>query len=192
MSHNVMHSVYPEAVNKAKVQKEWDEYAAHEDWQEGCSGLPNSIRWLNAICESESKAYEYIEANDRGWYDQLAVRFKEYPRAKPTKEIEELKRRLKEGHERLDRTIEQSKIQHRTSAKIGCPKCESQLALKYLRGQSCPLCGEGLRSPTNLDRINKAKQNIADLNKKLQEAEEKEARKLKPSIKWLVKIEYHT
>ena len=192
MSHNIHHVTYPENVNKADVQYEWDEYAIHEDWQEGCSGLGQNIRWLTPICNDEGDAYAFIEKNDRGWYDQLAVRYKEYPKAKPTREIEDLKRRLKEGRERLDKTVEQSKIQHRTSAKIGCPKCESSLALKYLRGQTCPLCGEDLRSPTNLDRITKAKQNISDIEKKLKDAEEKESRKLKPEIRWLVKIEYHT
>lgn len=192
MSHNIHHATYPENVNKAKVQHEWDEYARHEDWQEGCSGLGQNIRWLNPICESEEKAYEFLGNNDRGWYDQLAVRYKEYPRAKPTKEVDDLKRRLKEGRERITKINEQAAIQNRTSAKIGCPKCESQLALKYLRGQTCPLCGTDLRSPTNLDRLNKARQNVRDLEEKLKAAEEKEARKLKPEIRWLVKIEYHT
>lgn len=40
MGHNIHYATYRENVNKKIVQNEWDEYAAHEDWQEGCSGLP--------------------------------------------------------------------------------------------------------------------------------------------------------
>lgn len=192
MSGNIHHASYPQNVNKAKVQAEWDEYARMEDWQEGCSGLDGDIRWIDHICDDEGDAYAYLEKHDRGWYDQLAVKYKYYPKAKPTKETGDLKRRLKEGRERITKINEQAAIQNRTSSKIGCPKCESQLALKYLRGQTCPVCGADLRSPTNLDRLNKARQNVRDLEQKLKDAEEKEARKLKPEIRWLVKIEYHT
>ena len=55
MSHEVCHFTYPKNVNKAKVQKDLDNYVAHEDWQEGCTGLYHNIRWL------DSKIYETPE-----------------------------------------------------------------------------------------------------------------------------------
>ena len=57
MSHNIRHTTYPEKVNKKAVQAEWDEYAAHEGWQEGCSGLCQPIRWIDYICEDLDAAY---------------------------------------------------------------------------------------------------------------------------------------
>ena len=52
MGHNIHYATYPENINKQVVQYEWDEYAAHEDWQEGCSGLPGKIRWIDHICDT--------------------------------------------------------------------------------------------------------------------------------------------
>ena len=190
--HNIHHATYELNVNKKKVQAYWDDFAAHEDREEGCSGLGRPIRWIDVLLDDYDKAMQYIESHDNGWYDQLAVKYKEYPKGKRTKSIDELYRRKKEGEERLAKTIESSKIQHRTSEKIGCPKCGSSLALKYLRGQNCPLCSEDLRSPTNLDRIAKARENINNLSKLIRETEEKESKKNKPEIRWLVKVEYHT
>lgn len=38
MGHNIMHEVYPENVDRNKVQRDWDNYAAHADREEGCGG----------------------------------------------------------------------------------------------------------------------------------------------------------
>ena len=60
-----------------KVQRDWDNYVAHADREEGCGGLGKKIRWLeDHICDSQEEAEEYIKREDRGWYDQLAVRFR--------------------------------------------------------------------------------------------------------------------
>ena len=68
MGHNIHYATYPENVNKKIVQNEWDEYAAHEDWQEGCSGLPGKIRWLDHVCDTPEEAEEYISSHDKGNY----------------------------------------------------------------------------------------------------------------------------
>ena len=60
MGHNIHFAEYSENVNKKQVQAEWDDYAAKEDWQEGCSGLGSDIRWIDHVCESREKAEEYI------------------------------------------------------------------------------------------------------------------------------------
>lgn len=39
MGHQIYYQTYSEKVNKQQVQHYWDNYAAHEDWQEGCTGL---------------------------------------------------------------------------------------------------------------------------------------------------------
>ena len=68
MSHNIKMSVYPENVNRTKVQSEWDNYVRMEDWQEGASGLPGKIRWIeNTVLNSKEDAEEFINKNDNGW-----------------------------------------------------------------------------------------------------------------------------
>ena len=88
MSHNVRYRDYPENVNKRKVQTDWDTFVAHEDWQEGASGLPSGIRWIDSvICNSYDAAQKYIESIDSGWYDQLAVRYHVTPKSKKLDEL---------------------------------------------------------------------------------------------------------
>ena len=76
MGHIINHAIYSKKVNKKAVQTEWDEIAARDDREEGCSGLPRSIRWIEHLCASEEEALSYIESHDSGWYDQLAVMFR--------------------------------------------------------------------------------------------------------------------
>ena len=45
MGHSINYTSYPKNVDKRKVQNYWDEVAMHEDYKEGCSGLPGSIVW---------------------------------------------------------------------------------------------------------------------------------------------------
>ena len=73
MGHNVKHLDYHCSVSQRQVQKRLDNYVACEDWQEGASGLPNPIRWIDRLCKSRDEAMEYIKSHDRGWYDCLAV-----------------------------------------------------------------------------------------------------------------------
>ena len=78
MGHNIMYSTYPENVNRKSVQAEWDDYVAHEDWQEGASGLVNPIEWHNITFNNEEDAREWIDNHDKGWYRQIAVKYKQY------------------------------------------------------------------------------------------------------------------
>lgn len=77
--HNIEYYSFPEKVDREKVQNELDEHAAFEDRYEGCSGLDSPIRWLErvGIFDDYDKAREGIAANDRNWYDQLAVRYRD-------------------------------------------------------------------------------------------------------------------
>ena len=45
MGHNIMHEVYPENVDRNKVQRDWDNYAAHAQIEEReAGGLSQKIR----------------------------------------------------------------------------------------------------------------------------------------------------
>jgi hypothetical protein len=190
MSHNINHYTYDLNCDKKKVQAELDHYAAMEDWQEGCSGLGSPIRWLDVTLDDYDKAIEYIEKHDRGWYDQLAVKYKSYPRpSKQSKAVSELVTRFEAARASKEKIVKDGSIKNRTSEYIGCPKCGSKLKASLLHGEFCPLCRADLRSPTTLDRLNKAQARIDEAQKKLEEQRKKES---KPVVKWLVKIEYHT
>lgn len=192
--HNVEYAVYEENVKRDYVQSYWDAVVRREDYQEGASGLPNPIRWITTtIYETEAAARAAIERADKGaWYNQMAVKFKDYPPAKPSKKLGELSAKINEQRANLQKIIDQSGIQHRTSEYIGCEKCGSKLKRVLLKGNKCPLCGEDLRSKTNLDRIAAATERLDKLKKQYAEAYEAEQRKQKPTVKWLVKVEYHT
>ena len=77
MAHNIRYLDYHCSVSKKAVQKSLDNYVAHEDYDEGAVGLPNPIRWIDHLCKNSDEAYEYIESHDRGWYDSLAVQYKQ-------------------------------------------------------------------------------------------------------------------
>ena len=188
--HNIIHRSYPENVNKASVQKELDHLAAMEDWQEGCSGLGSPIRWIDVTLADYDHALQYIEDHDNGWYDQLAVKYKDYPRStKMSKAMADLRTRFDAAVASKNKIAQDGSIKNRTSEYIGCPKCGSKLKASYLRGESCPLCRADLRSPTTLDRLNKAQQRMEELQRKMEEQHKKET---KPVVRWLVKAEYHT
>ena len=190
MSHNIHHADYPLNVNRGKVQAEWDNYAAHEDWREGCSGLPNPIRWLEiGISETYQDAMKRIDEIDNGWYDQIAVKYKEY-KPKATKKRQELELRLREAMSIL--TERRNKVHYAarnvSSEYIGCKECGSKIVVKYIKSNRCPVCGHDLRPASALEAIKRAEAKVTELQKKLDE----ESKKGKYEVRWLVKIEYHT
>jgi hypothetical protein len=201
MGHNVRYEDYPLNVDKKQVQSGWDEYVRHEDWGEGASGLPNSIRWLDRTFDSYEAARSFIEKQDeRIWYNCMAVKYKDVKHdalrsSKPSKKETELIAAIKAQRENLDKITRNASVQNRTSEYIGCEKCGSKLKRTLLRSQFCPLCGNDLRSKTNLDRIANAGARLDELIKKRDLEEEKRLDGLKKTsseIRWLVKVEYHT
>jgi len=194
MSHNIHHNTYPENVNKKQVQAYWDNYAAHEDWQEGCSGLDSPIRWLDFVCADYNSAMQYIESHDKGWYDSLAVKFKNTAKIKKTKKHEDLERRYKETVNQL-REIENTLFcKDFKSQYLGCKKCGSKLNKDYLKSNKCPLCHEDMRSDTVLKNIARLRNLEKELGKAIREEELRLSEKAgkKCEILWLVKVEYHT
>ena len=95
--HNIEYSSYPLNVNRKEVKRQWDEVVSHEDWREGASSLPNPIRWIeDGISNSYDEAEERIKKIDNGWYDQIAVKYKNYKPCK-TKKYEKLRERFAEA-----------------------------------------------------------------------------------------------
>ncbi len=189
--HNVHFGDYPENVCKKSVQKEWDDYARHEDWQEGCSGLPQNIRWIDYVCGSREEAENYIEKHDNGWYDQLAVKYLDRiaPTTKAYKDL--IARRdaifatLQERQNKVHYSSQNTKAEY-----VTCKHCGSRLSTKHIKSNSCPLCGMDLRPASALSAIDTSKKMYNEVLKKIKAVEVKSNKKGK--VRWLVKIEYHT
>lgn len=195
--HNIDYRTYPENCNKAAVQKNLDQFAAHEGYQEGCSGLSHPIRWIDTICDSYDEAVEYVKAHDRGWYDQLAVKYRELPFNLPRSKTyaaklqrrNELQKKLREEMSRVHYSPQTVK-----SAFLGCKSCGSKLNIQFLKGNYCPVCRKDLRPKTVLDNIQRLQSRLSEINAEIDSDDKVFAKKQsdKAVIKWLVKIEWHT
>ena len=142
---------------------------------------------LDKVCDTEADARDYIKSVDKGWYDQIAVRFRVPVETAKTKD---LRNRLMAAREKAR---EADAVVHFVNAKaafISCPHCKSKIAQPYIKTNFCPVCHADLRPASALEKAQKAIQKCRDLEEKLQQAERDAAKK--GAIKWLVKIEYHT
>lgn len=191
--HNIHHSTYPVNVDKKEVQRYWDNYAAQEDWEEGCTGLGSDIRWINHVCDSYEDAERYLEAHDRGFYDQLAVAYRKVVKSgSKTDEIAKDIRaqKLVVMHLKHDFYFKGHKSQYK-----GCQQCGSQLNLSYLEKyckNACPVCGADLRPESHIKKIAAATAKLNSLEKKLETEKNTKRRSDAEEIRWLVKIEFHT
>ena len=191
MGHEIRHLEYADTTDKRVISADADELATRDgDYHHG---LDKAIRFIDFICEDREKAYEYISSHDKGWYDNLAVKFREYPKCEPTKALLTLKDRQKKEHEKRIAYEQAHSVASFKVEYIGCPHCGSKLKRTLLHGNSCPLCRTELRSKTTMDTLKRYEDNIKSLSKQILEEERKINKKneKKAKIKWLVKIEYH-
>ena len=202
MSHNILHRDYPENCDRRQVKADMDHYVSMEDWQEGCSGLYNPIRWLDseAICKSYDEAEELIKRLDRGDYDNLAVRYyvrAEAPASVALKKASEAVNNAQIAYNKLKKKVREDFFSTK-SAFITCKNCESRLSKKYLKegsfGTNCPLCQRNLLSDTATTRLMNAHDKIVSAEEKRRKELEKSRSKSKVTreVRWLVKVEYHT
>ena len=194
MGHNIRHVVYPENVNKKVVEAEWNERIRHICWEEGSGGLARPIRWIDHVCANKEEAEEYIRSHDKGWYDQLAVKFRSYPKVEPSKALVTLERRRAAEAEKYTAYAKAHSVSAFKAEFVGCPGCGSKLKRELLRSESCPLCRAELRSKTTVDTLNRYSKNICELDKQINAERKKLQEKAikKSEVMWLVKIEYHT
>lgn len=183
--HNIGYSSYPEKCNRKEVLEIIQDIAAEDG--DGYHGAP---RWHDEIAPlaSRDEAQKWIQAHDKGWYDDHAVRYYDYSRLKDTKKIAELKQKATDiAKKKAEYTVEHS-VKKLKAVLITCPNCGSKLSREHLRSEKCPLCGTDLRSKTTLDALKRYDERIADTWK----AVEAEQRKGKGEVRWLVKYEYHS
>lgn len=197
--HNIIMEIYDEDVDKKKIQEQWDNHAAIEDRQEGCSGI-SPIRWLDGkIYDSYEEAELAIKGLDNGWYDCLAVKFydkkvSEYTYTKAYRNMLKTQRVYKETYYNVTDKAREEFFACK-SEYVGCKECGSKLKRSLLKQARCPLCGSSLLSNTMQSRINGAKKRLESINEKCDKQHKREcdrAKSDKASVKWLLKIEYHT
>lgn len=194
MGHETRYTSYDENVNRRAVYAQWSEHAMHDGWQEGCHGLNHDIRWIEGpILNSYDEAYEYIKEHDSGWYDQLAVRYREV-KLSDSKKIMEIKERLqKEIQKRKDYEAAHSVSTFKAEF-VGCPDCGSKLKRTLLNSEKCPLCKTDLRGRTTLETLARYDANIEKYRKQIKDESKKILAKAEKNavIKWLVKVEWHS
>lgn len=195
MSHEIAYDTYPENCNKNNVERKWDSIAAKEGWREGSSGLCSSIRWIDCEpCDSYNDAVIYVQEHDKGNYDCLAVRYRDYSGIKEPKIIGELTEKIKSKRHKLYTMNNDFYFDNIKSQFIGCKECGSKISVKYLKRNTCPVCGNDMRPQTFQDRIKKISNDLDVLEKKREDEVKKfrQKRRDKAKICWLVKVEYHT
>lgn len=187
--HNIEYFTFKRDVNKERVEKELNEYVAHEDWQEGCCGLYHSIRWIDGkVYLSRDCAEEAIRKMDHGDYDQLAVLFehRESPKNDREKELRDKVADNFKEYRKRDSVLYADTV---TSSLITCKGCGSKLSRTHIKTNQCPVCHAELRPDHMLKSVDVANKRWKKSQKDL---DDYIMRKGKKEVMWLVKIEYHT
>ena len=199
MSHNIKHSSFKVSLGekgKKQCEKEWNEYVKRETWKEGGNGLYSPIRWIDFICDSLEDAEKYIEEHDNGWYDQLAVKYRQVPSSEiKSSKLTNLLKQLETARQRINNLSQMNYFENHKSAFLGCKTCLSKISQQYLtKRYYCPVCGNDMRSETHLERLKKAKENVSSVQNAIEEERKYLYKKSikKAELYWLVKIEYHT
>ena len=175
MSHNIHYFTCKEDCNRKFVMQEIAEHA-----QADGDGYCSRMTWHDKIppLESEEEAHEFIKARDNGWYDDHAVRFKDYSGAEKTAKIKEYESKVTELLEAEKEYRDAHSIHILKARHIGCPKCESRLNKEFIVGEKCPLCRTDLRSKTTLDKLEWYKQKRADYTARIEAEKRKQTKNL--------------
>ena len=191
MGHNIKYYSYPASTDTRTINTELDNYARKATWQEGGHGLHSPIRFIDHTLDSYEEAAEYIKNHDKGWYDQLAVKYRTIPNGKTSKKIEELRVKLSDA--RRDYHTLNSEIAAKSfkADYVGCKHCGSKINRTYIKTNFCPVCQSDMRSETTQKKLQTLKAKIEKIEQELKDAEKAFVQK-NAEVFWLVKIEYHT
>lgn len=195
MSHNIEHHSFSAVIKKAVIEADLQNYAQRATWEEGGGGLPSRIRWYdNEVCEDYEAARKFLEAHDRGWYDQLAVKYRKFDKPLSSSRLEELNAQLRENARKLRELNSKVAFTEFKAQFISCKNCGSKLNKDYIKRNNCVVCGHDMRSDTTKNAIARLTEKVSSLEKAIREEEKKLAKKKAKEGKeyWLVKIEYHT
>lgn len=182
--HNIQYDTLPGNWDRAKVTAWVQDEVSHSG---DCYGT-DRITIIPGLCKDYQEAQDRIERYDKGGYEGYMVKYLEREWNKTTPKIEELSAKYNETNQKKGEFV-RANMPNRVKAElIGCKKCGSKIAKKYLSGACCPVCREDLRSDTVKERLKSFDARLA----KIQEDIRKERQKLSGKEAWLVKWEYHS
>lgn len=184
--HEIRYLSYDAKLSRKEIEDAANRIA--EESSDDRCGLYHSIRWIDKVCDSYYAAKEVIESNDRGAYDQLAVKYYANSHFTDAKR-KQLEEKLSETYKELQEIMTASYPKTLASSFIGCKECGSRLSTKHLKGNFCPVCGNDLRPEYIQKKIVAARNRWKSAEGKLRDYIDKHSKK---TIKWFVKIEYHT
>lgn len=185
MGHGITMLSFKESTPKENITTEVQRYVCNKEH----SRLEYPIRWLDPICSDYEEADSYIREHDNGWYDNLAVRYRE-PAANAT--TEKLKTLEAKRHELTGkiRAIEDDIPAKKFKAQlVTCKQCGSKINKDYLKSNFCPLCRTDMRSQTVQDNLKRLRARREEVDKQIRAERSKLAES--GTIHWLVKFEYH-
>lgn len=188
--HNIEYYSYGENIKRDYVQQTLDAYVKRQTYGEGGHGLEKGIRWLEhePVCEDDEAARELIGKRDKGWYDQLAVRYYESEQMQ-SKKLSELRQKIRDTYDEYMRRDREIWAEGVKAEFVGCKACGSKLSRVHIKRNRCPVCGADLRPASTLKSVETAK---AKWEKASLAVKKYIATHSKKKVMWLVKIEYHT
>lgn len=194
MAHNIEYYTYPVTNKQTAIESELQAYAVRKTYEEGGGGLPQSIRWIDSVCDDYESAKDFIVRNDKGWYDQLAVKYKHFDKPITSKRLTELEAQLTDTRKKLRDLESKVAFTEFKAQYISCKKCGSKLNKDYIKRNNCVVCGYDMRSDTTKNAIARLIEKVKTLENAVREEARKVAVKKAKEAKeyWLVKIEYHT
>ena len=72
--HDIRYLTYTSRKSENAIVKECSAIA---DWEGDYKGQITNIRFKDIVKSNYDDAYEWIRENDNGWYDNLAVKYKD-------------------------------------------------------------------------------------------------------------------
>lgn len=194
MSHMIRMETYEENVSKSKVQKDFDEWASQLGRKEGVRALNGQIHWLNKTFNTHDDANNYIEKYyNNGYYEQVAVKYLEYPKNIQTKQFKDLNKRYIKSLMKYNELSSKIHYKNVKAQFVSCPNCLSKINKNFISSNSCPICQGEMRPKSTLEMIARHKTVLKDLSNQIlvEKISFEQKAKKQAKIKWLVKAEAH-
>lgn len=200
MGHAIQILTFDVSMDKKKIQEKCDTWGDHNadleerGWVMG-GGLGSAIRFKDGMIFNDYEEAEKYLYGIKGSYHQTAVKYKEYPKTNPTKAMTDLENRIDEYRKKIA-ILNQPHYMGVKQATVKCKSCGSSLATSFCGktfNNTCPVCRAELRPQSTIDKLNKYKATVKELESKLKTEEKKLNAKneKKAKIKWAVFCEVH-
>ena len=206
MGHAVGHLTYEKDTPRGAIIDDIYEIAMHGDGYDA-----SQMHWhSDKVYDSIEDAQAAIERMDKGFYDDHAVLYLEYPDQgvpEPNKTEKAAIESLENAKASLEKYVDEHHVYRRQSELIGCVTCNSKVARAWLTPERrtsdknqvdrCPVCGADLRPPSTLERIAALEDRIRRAEEKVKILQDRRMARWHSQCRehaktmWLVKYEYH-